>query len=54
VQQFAAARFLNTALDTWASFVDTEIVTQTVAELTGRPAARSFAEWTLDHTKDFR
>jgi uncharacterized protein YbjT (DUF2867 family)/predicted enzyme related to lactoylglutathione lyase len=44
----------ETALDTWASFVDTpEIVTSTVHDLTGRPA-RSFAEWAQDHADGFR
>jgi uncharacterized protein YbjT (DUF2867 family) len=43
-----------TALDTWASFVETpEIVTSTVEELTGKPARR-FDEWARDHMKDFR
>jgi uncharacterized protein YbjT (DUF2867 family) len=44
----------TTALDTWASFVETpEIVTSTVEELTGRPARR-FGEWARDHVEDFR
>jgi uncharacterized protein YbjT (DUF2867 family) len=42
------------ALDTWASFVDSpEVVTSTVREVTGRPA-RSFPEWARDHAMDFR
>jgi uncharacterized protein YbjT (DUF2867 family) len=44
----------GTALDTWASFVRTpEVVTPTVAEVTGAPA-RSFAAWAHDHVTDFR
>ena len=44
----------DTALDTWASFVDNpEVVTSTVQEVTGRPA-RPFAEWARDHAGDFR
>jgi uncharacterized protein YbjT (DUF2867 family) len=43
----------ETALDTWASFVETpEIVTQTVQHLIGRPA-RPFAEWARDHANAF-
>jgi uncharacterized protein YbjT (DUF2867 family) len=41
------------ALKTWASFVDApEVVTQTVAEVTGTPA-RSYAQWARDHAGDF-
>jgi uncharacterized protein YbjT (DUF2867 family) len=44
----------DTALDTWASFVDhPEIVTETVHDLTGR-SARPFAEWARDHAEAFR
>ena len=44
----------DTALDTWASFVETpEIVTSTVEEVTGR-SARRFTEWARDHAEDFR
>jgi uncharacterized protein YbjT (DUF2867 family) len=44
----------DTALDTWASFVETpEIVTSVVEELTSEPA-RSFDEWARDHVEDFR
>jgi uncharacterized protein YbjT (DUF2867 family) len=44
----------ETALDTWASFVETpEIVTSTVEEVTGEPA-RPFAQWARDHRDDFR
>src|SRR3954468_3699541 len=49
-----AGRVPDTALDTWASFVETpEVVTSTVREVTGEPA-RSFAEWARDHADDFR
>jgi uncharacterized protein YbjT (DUF2867 family) len=41
------------ALETWASFVPApEIVTQTVREVTGRPA-RPFAQWAHDHADKF-
>jgi uncharacterized protein YbjT (DUF2867 family) len=44
----------ETALDTWASFVETpEVVTSVVEELTGEPA-RHFDEWARDHVDDFR
>lgn len=44
----------ETALDTWANFVETpEIVTSTVEEVTGVPARR-FVEWARDHADDFR
>jgi uncharacterized protein YbjT (DUF2867 family) len=44
----------ETALDTWASFVEVpEIVTSTVEEVTGVPG-RPFAEWARDHADDFR
>jgi uncharacterized protein YbjT (DUF2867 family) len=44
----------DTALDTWAGFVDTpEVVTSTVEEVAGRPA-RPFARWASDHATDFR
>jgi uncharacterized protein YbjT (DUF2867 family) len=43
-----------TALDTWASFVETpEIITSTVEEVTDK-SARRFAEWARDHIEDFR
>src|SRR3954451_18798951 len=43
-----------TALDTWASFVETpEVVTSTVEDVTGEPA-RAFGEWARDHAQDFR
>jgi uncharacterized protein YbjT (DUF2867 family) len=44
----------DTALDTWASFVETpEVVTSTVEDVTGEPA-RPFVEWARDHAQDFR
>ena len=44
----------DTALDTWAGFVETpEMVTETVEDLTGRPA-RPFGEWARDHAEAFR
>jgi uncharacterized protein YbjT (DUF2867 family) len=44
----------GTALDTWASFVETpEIVTSVVEALTGE-TARRFDEWARDHVEDFR
>jgi hypothetical protein len=44
----------HTALDTWASFVETpEIVTSAVEELTSEPA-RPFDQWARDHVEDFR
>jgi uncharacterized protein YbjT (DUF2867 family) len=49
-----AGQVPDTALDTWAGFVEEpEVVTSTVQEVTGRPA-RSFAEWARDHADDFR
>lgn len=44
----------DSALDTWAGFVETpEVVTATVREITGRPA-RPFSEWARDHVAEFR
>jgi uncharacterized protein YbjT (DUF2867 family) len=44
----------DSALDTWASFVARpEIVTQTIASITRRPA-RPFREWAGDHADEFR
>lgn len=44
----------DSALDTWAAFVDTpERVTTTVQDITGT-RARSFSEWALDHAEQFR
>lgn len=43
----------DTALDTWAAFVDApEVVTATVAKVTGH-RARSFAEWAREHAAEF-
>jgi hypothetical protein len=44
----------DSALDTWASFVDNpEVVTTTVHEVTGSPA-HTFAEWAHEHADEFR
>jgi uncharacterized protein YbjT (DUF2867 family) len=44
----------DTALETWARFIETpEIVTSTVKEITGK-AARHFDEWARDHVEAFR
>jgi uncharacterized protein YbjT (DUF2867 family) len=44
----------DTALDTWASFVETpEVVTSVVEQLTGEPAT-PFYQWARDHVEDFR
>lgn len=44
----------DSALDTWASFIDhPEVVTTTVPDLTGRPA-HPFADWAREHADDFR
>jgi uncharacterized protein YbjT (DUF2867 family) len=44
----------DTALDTWESFVTSpEVVTTTVADVTGRPA-HTFGEWARDHADGFR
>jgi uncharacterized protein YbjT (DUF2867 family) len=44
----------DTALDTWAGFVEEpEIVTSTVEHVTGTPA-RPFGQWAHDHVADFR
>jgi uncharacterized protein YbjT (DUF2867 family) len=49
-----AGQVPDTALDTWAGFVEEpEVVTSTVQEVMGRPA-RSFAERARDHADDFR
>jgi uncharacterized protein YbjT (DUF2867 family) len=49
-----AGRIPDSALDTWASFVETpEIVTSTVEEVAGAPA-RHFSEWARDHAEAFR
>jgi uncharacterized protein YbjT (DUF2867 family) len=44
----------DSALETWASFIQTpEIVTSTVHDVTGRPA-HTFAEWAHAHAHEFR
>jgi uncharacterized protein YbjT (DUF2867 family) len=49
-----AGQVPDSALDTWARFVETpEIVTGTVQDVTGRPA-RPFSRWARDHAQDFR
>jgi uncharacterized protein YbjT (DUF2867 family) len=49
-----AGKVPDSALDTWARFVDApEIVTGTVQDVTGRPA-RPFSRWARDHAQDFR
>ena len=53
-EQELAGKLPESALDTWAAFVETpEPVTPTVAQLTGAEA-RPFARWALDHADDFR
>jgi uncharacterized protein YbjT (DUF2867 family) len=54
VAAFGDASFADSALETWARFVEQpEIVTQTVDEVTGTPA-RTFRAWATDHADDFR
>lgn len=49
-----AGKVPDTALDTWAGFVEEpEVVTSTVEDVTGTPA-RPFPEWVHDHVVDFR
>lgn len=51
---FGNADFARSALDTWAGFVtEPEVVTTTVAEVTGEPA-RPFRDWAAEHADDFR
>jgi uncharacterized protein YbjT (DUF2867 family) len=51
---FGNADFARSALDTWAGFVtEPEVVTTTVAEITGQPA-RPFSHWAVEHADDFR
>jgi uncharacterized protein YbjT (DUF2867 family) len=51
---FGNANFARSALDTWAGFVtEPEVVTTTVAEVTGEPA-RPFRDWAVEHADDFR
>jgi uncharacterized protein YbjT (DUF2867 family) len=46
--------FAQHAVDYWASLIDEpELVTATVAEVTGHPA-RTFREWAQDHVAEFR
>jgi uncharacterized protein YbjT (DUF2867 family) len=53
-EAFGNAAFADSALATWASFVDhPEQVASTVEEITGHPA-RSFHQWVVDHADDFR
>jgi uncharacterized protein YbjT (DUF2867 family) len=48
------ADFARSALDTWAGLVtEPEVVTTTVAEITGEPA-RPFRDWAVEHADDFR
>lgn len=52
--QWAGDDFADGALSYWAGLVDEpEPVTNTVAELLGRPA-RTFVRWAADHADDFR
>jgi uncharacterized protein YbjT (DUF2867 family) len=52
--KFGNADFARSALDTWAGFVtEPEVVTTTVAEVTGEPA-RPFRDWAAEHADDFR
>lgn len=54
VAMFGNADFARSALDTWAGFVtEPEVVTTTVAEVTGEPA-RPFRDWATEHADDFR
>ena len=54
VATFGNAAFARSALDTWAGFVtEPEVVTTTVAEITGEPA-RPFRDWAFEHADDFR
>ncbi len=51
---FGSAEFADSALATWASFVDhPEPVTSTVRDVTGIPA-RPFEAWASDHAHAFR
>lgn len=53
-EAFPSAAFAESALATWAAFVDhPEQVTSTIEEITGHPA-RSFHQWVVDHAGDFR
>jgi uncharacterized protein YbjT (DUF2867 family) len=51
---FGNPDFARSALNTWAGFVtEPEVVTTTVAEVTGVPA-RPFRDWAAEHAADFR
>jgi uncharacterized protein YbjT (DUF2867 family) len=51
---FGNIDFARSALHTWAGFVtEPEVVTTTVAEVTGEPA-RPFRDWAAEHADDFR
>jgi hypothetical protein len=54
VANFGNADFARSALDVWAGFVtEPEVVTNTVAEVTGEPA-RPFGDWAAEHADEFR
>ena len=54
IRAFGHAGFADRALTTWAGYVEhPEIVTTTVADLTGTPA-RTFDQWAIDHANQFR
>jgi hypothetical protein len=54
VAMFGNTDFARSALDAWAGFVtEPEVVTTTVAEITGEPA-RPFRDWAAEHADDFR
>src|SRR4051794_12071822 len=49
-----AGKLPDTALDTWAGFVEEpEVVSSTVEDVTGTPA-RPFRQWARDHAAEFR
>lgn len=51
--EWGDASYVDSALTYWAGLVDIpEPVTQTVREVTGRPA-RTFRQWAVDHADDF-
>lgn len=54
VAAFGDERFADSALDTWAGFVEhPEQVTSAVQEITGQ-RARTFRQWAIDHADAFR
>lgn len=54
VALFGNADFAKSSLDVWGGFVtDSEVVTTTVADVTGEPA-RPFCAWAHEHADDFR